>query len=156
MVPGVYVQLAEMPLSPNRKIDRKALPAPEAVERETEFVAPRSAVEELLVEVWAELLGLERVSIHDNFFELGGHSLLATQLISKLQQTLVIEVPLRQIFETPTIAEFAASISQNSDYMENEDQVAVNELLSQLEQLSDSEMEMLLLSEQEEAQGAEE
>ena len=63
---------------------------------------------------------------------------------------------MRQIFETPTIAEFAASISQNSDYMENEDQVAVNELLSQLEQLSDSEMEMLLLSEQEEAQGAEE
>jgi amino acid adenylation domain-containing protein len=156
MVPGVYVQLGEMPLSPNRKIDRKALPAPEEVEveRESEFVAPRSPAEKFLVEVWTELLGLERVSIHDNFFELGGHSLLATQLISKLQQTLVIEVPLRQIFETPTIAEFAASISQNSDYMENEDQVAVNELLSRLEQLTDSEMEMLILSEQEGVQQA--
>jgi acyl-CoA synthetase (AMP-forming)/AMP-acid ligase II/acyl carrier protein len=158
MVPGAYVQLEQMPLSPNRKVDRKALPEPEGagVERETEYVAARTPVEELLVEIWAELLGLERVSIHDNFFELGGHSLLATQLVSKLQQTLVIEVPLRQIFETPTIAEFAAAISQNSDYMQNEDQAVVNELLSRLEQLSDSEIEMLMLAEQEEAQEAEE
>jgi non-ribosomal peptide synthetase component F/acyl carrier protein len=158
MVPGAYVQLERMPLSPNRKVDRKALPEPEGagVERETEYVAARTPVEELLVEIWAELLGLERVSIHDNFFELGGHSLLATQLVSKLQQTLVIEVPLRQIFETPTIAEFAAAISQNSDYMQNEDQAVVNELLSRLEQLSDSEIEMLMLAEQEETQEAEE
>ena len=97
-----------LPLTPNGKVDRDALPAPDQSrpELETAYIAPRTRTEELLAEVWVELLKLEKVGIHDNFFELGGHSLLATQVISRLRRAFGVDLPLRSLFETPTIADW--------------------------------------------------
>jgi amino acid adenylation domain-containing protein len=112
MVPSAFVLLSALPLTPNGKADRRALPAPEAttLEGETVFVAPRTPVEEVLTNLWAEVLNLERVGIHDNFFELGGHSLLATQLISRIRDAFQVELPLRCLFESPTVAELSQCI----------------------------------------------
>ncbi|MDZ7307315.1 MAG: amino acid adenylation domain-containing protein [candidate division KSB1 bacterium] len=114
MVPAVFVRLAAMPLSPSGKIDRRALPAPERGRRDlaAEYVAPRTEVEAKLAALAAELLGVERVGIHDNFFELGGHSLLATQFMSRLRDEFAVEVPLRSLFEGPTVAELAKAVEQ--------------------------------------------
>jgi thioester reductase-like protein len=99
-------------LTPNGKIDRHALPAPDPARAElTEtFVAPRNPLEEVLTNIWAEVLGLERVGIHDNFFELGGHSLLTVKLIFRVREVFQVELPLRNLFEAPTVAEFARII----------------------------------------------
>lgn len=109
MVPSTFILLAEMPLLPNGKVDRRSLPEPDWSQRELEsaYVAPRNPVEEVLVNVWQQVLGLRQVGIHDNFFELGGHSLLATQLISRVQDAFDIDLPLRHIFEAPTAATLA-------------------------------------------------
>ncbi|MBA4018630.1 MAG: hypothetical protein C0483_15805 [Pirellula sp.] len=110
MVPAAFVFLAEMPRTPNGKIDRKALPAPDAVGRSTEFVAPRNKLEEELVAVWRKVLSVEQIGVHDNFFELGGHSLLAAQMAWNLRNSYSVEVPLRNLFESPTIAGIAQLI----------------------------------------------
>jgi len=112
MVPSAYVMLRALPLSPNGKVDRRVLPAPDPTnpEREEAFVAPRTPSEEMLAGIWAEVLGLKQVGIHDNFFELGGHSLLATQVISRIRNTLKAELPLRRLFEAPTVAGLAECI----------------------------------------------
>ncbi|HEV2436447.1 MAG TPA: amino acid adenylation domain-containing protein [Verrucomicrobiae bacterium] len=112
MVPAVFVLLEALPLMPNGKIDRRALPSPDRTRPELDkvFVAPRTPTEELMAEIWAELLDLERVGIHDNFFELGGHSLLATQVVSRIRETFQLEIPLRRLFEVPTVAGLAESI----------------------------------------------
>ncbi|MBW4537641.1 MAG: amino acid adenylation domain-containing protein [Myxacorys chilensis ATA2-1-KO14] len=112
MIPSHFVCLEALPLTSNGKVDRCALPAPDKLERETSFVAPRTATEQQLAEIWAKVLGLQQVGIHDNFFELGGHSLLATQLIAKIRDTLHVELPLRCLFQTPTIASLANTIAQ--------------------------------------------
>ena len=107
-IPSAFVTLDVLPLMPNGKIDRKALPAPKGViAREREYIAPRTPSEEITAEIFASILGVENVGIHDSFFELGGHSLLATQAVSRINQTFSIELPLRRIFETPTVAEVA-------------------------------------------------
>jgi amino acid adenylation domain-containing protein len=112
MVPGAFVFLSAMPLTPNGKIDRRTLPAPDSSLRELEnnFVAPSTPTEETLAAIWAEVLGLQKVGIHDNFFELGGHSLLATSVISRIQEAFKIELPLRHLFEAPTIASLSQVI----------------------------------------------
>jgi amino acid adenylation domain-containing protein len=112
MVPAVFVLLDTMPLLSNGKIDRLALPAPDRSRPELDksFVAPRTPVEELLAEIWAGVLDIERVGIHDNFFDLGGHSLLATQLVSRAREAFQVEIPLRRLFEIPTVAGLAESI----------------------------------------------
>ena len=119
MIPSAFVRLLRLPLTPNGKVDRKALPAPDQTRPELEgvdYVAPQTPIEHHLVEIWKELLGLERVGIHDNFFELGGHSLLATQLVSRLRAGEEgVEIPLRIVFESPTIAGIA-------DFIEREQQ----------------------------------
>jgi acyl carrier protein len=114
MVPSSFVILDELPLLPNGKIDRRALPAPDAVRPELPhaFVAPRTPVEKSLAGIWSDLLGLPQVGIHDNFFDLGGHSLLTTQLISRVREMFQVELPLRQVFQQPTIAELATVIEQ--------------------------------------------
>jgi amino acid adenylation domain-containing protein len=106
MVPRAYVVLDRLPVTSNGKVDRRALPTPERTS-EGEYVEPRTVVEELLAEIFAEVLRLERVGATDNFFELGGHSLLVTQVFSRLREMLGIEVPLRALFEQPTVEALA-------------------------------------------------
>jgi amino acid adenylation domain-containing protein/thioester reductase-like protein len=115
MVPSAFVLMEALPLTPNGKVDRRALPAPDLrPELDGSFVAPRTAIEEKLACIWAEVLNLELVGINDNFFELGGHSLKATQLMSQLRAAFKIELPLRQLFENPTVAELAATIASTA------------------------------------------
>ncbi|MCK8504202.1 non-ribosomal peptide synthase/polyketide synthase, partial [Myxococcus fulvus] len=112
MVPSAIAQLDALPLTPNGKVDRDALPSPDAsiAAPVREYVAPRTPTEIRLAALWAELLHVERVGLTDDFFELGGHSLLATQSLSRLQATFGIEVPLRELFEAPTVEKLAARV----------------------------------------------
>ncbi len=110
MVPPVFMMLEELPLSPNGKVDRRALPAPQWEGERAGYSPPRTPVEELLAGIWAEVLGLDRIGIDEDFFEVGGHSLLATRVISRLGHTFRVELPLRALFEATTIAELAIRI----------------------------------------------
>jgi len=112
MIPTAFITMDAFPLTPNGKIDRRALPAPEQAQISAgkTFVSPRTPVEETLVKIWEEILGLKRIGVQDNFFDLGGHSLLATQVMSRLQGTFQVEIPLRNFFESPTVAELAELI----------------------------------------------
>ena len=111
MVPSAFVALAAMPLTPNGKIDRKALPAPD-MQAGAGYAAAVTPTERALAALWQELLGLERVGLDDNFFDLGGHSLLAVQVLGRLRAQFAAEVPLQLLFERPTLREFAAQIEQ--------------------------------------------
>jgi acyl carrier protein len=110
MVPGAFVVLERLPVTANGKVDRRALPAPER--SEDAYVAPRTAMEELLAGIWAEVLGVERVGATDSFFELGGHSILAMQVIARVRRTLGVDVPLRDLFETPTVEVLARTVEE--------------------------------------------
>lgn len=111
MVPLAFVRLDTLPLTPNGKVDRRALPAPEIEDTlSAKFVPPRTSTEEQLASIWASVLGLEKVGIHHNFFELGGHSLLGTQVISRICQAFEVELPLRALFEAPTVAQLSDRI----------------------------------------------
>ena len=111
MVPGVLVALEKFPLNASGKIDRRSLPKPElGAEEEKNYVAPRSVEEEILSGIFGEVLGRERVGVEDNFFEIGGHSLLATQVISRVRRLLGAELPLRRLFEWPTVAGLAQQV----------------------------------------------
>ena len=112
MMPQALVILESMPLTPNGKVDRRALPAPNLQSDKDKYVAPRTPIEEMLAQIWAQVLKVEQVSIYDNFFELGGHSLLATQLISRIRSNFQVELPLRELFATATVAELAQLIEQ--------------------------------------------
>ena len=112
MVPAWFVALDVFPLTPNGKVDRSALPAPERSQLDPggDFAPPRTPVEKGLAELWESLLGRERVGLNDNFFELGGHSLLATQVVSAIRESFQVELPLRSLFEEPTVAGLAAAV----------------------------------------------
>ena len=111
MVPSAFVVLDSFPLTPNGKVDRKALPAPDAASILTaEHVDPRTPTEELIVGIFQDVLHLDRVSVLDNFFNLGGHSLLATQLLSRLREAFEVEFPLQLVFESPTVADMAQKV----------------------------------------------
>jgi amino acid adenylation domain-containing protein len=110
MVPADFVTLAALPLSPTGKVDRKALPAPGRRIAGAGFVPPRTATEERLAAMWGALLAREEVGVHDGFFDLGGHSLLATQLISRVRESFGVELPLRLLFERPTVAALAEGV----------------------------------------------
>ncbi len=114
MLPAAIVQLKQLPLTTTGKIDRRALPAPnlESGDRTVVFVAPRTPLEETLVNLWQEVLSIRPISIHDNFFDLGGHSLMAVQVVSRLREVAAIELPLRLTFETPTIADLATYLDK--------------------------------------------
>ncbi|MEG4119910.1 amino acid adenylation domain-containing protein [Microcoleus sp. N9_B4] len=115
MMPAAFVILESMPLTPNGKVDRRALPAaPSTLETETEssFVAPSNSVEEAIASIWCEVMGIERIGIHQNFFELGGHSLMAGQIVFRLGNQLSVDLSLRTLFRAPTIAGLAAEVSK--------------------------------------------
>jgi amino acid adenylation domain-containing protein len=132
MVPAAIIVLPAIPLTTNGKIDRKALPAPDMslATRAEEFVAPRSDAEQTLAQIWAEVLRLERVGIHDKFFEIGGHSLKATQVVSRIREVFDVELPLRRIFEQPTVAELASTVT--------------DAILEQIHELTDAEARLLV------------
>nr|WP_277714027.1 non-ribosomal peptide synthetase [Paenibacillus mucilaginosus] len=113
MIPSYFVQLAELTLTTSGKVDRRRLPRPDAASSagaEKGYIAPRNAVEAQLADLWQEVLGVERVSIREDFFELGGHSLRAMTLISRIHQAMGAELPLRQLFLTPTVEGLAAAV----------------------------------------------
>jgi len=132
MVPAVFVRLGSFPLTQNGKVDRAALPPPDAENtlREEEFTAPRNPVEERVAGMLSSLLGLEQVSVHDNFFMLGGHSLLGTQLISQIRGAFGVELALRALFESPTIEKLSQEIERL--------------VMAQVEALSEEEVRRLL------------
>jgi acyl-coenzyme A synthetase/AMP-(fatty) acid ligase/acyl carrier protein len=144
MLPSVYVVLDKLPLTPHGKVDRQALPRPEGTERELDvpFVGPRNAIEEVLAEVFGEVLRVERVGVNDNFFDLGGHSLLATQLVSRVRKDFQPDLPLRKIFEAPTVAALAALLVAGEPSPGQFEKTA--ETLRRIESLSADDLEEML------------
>ena len=114
MLPPTFVFLDALPTLPNGKVDRRGLPPPGTARPalDNDYVAPRTSVEETLVRIWAEHLGLDQVGVHDNFLELGGDSLLAGQVTSRIRDSFQVEIPLRSLFETPTVAGLATVIEE--------------------------------------------
>ncbi|MFZ5917841.1 MAG: amino acid adenylation domain-containing protein, partial [Chloroflexota bacterium] len=145
MVPSAFMALPALPLSPSGKVDRKALPAPDRrhLEPEHTYVAPRDETEAALAEMCAGLLGLERVGVFDSFFDLGGHSLLATQFISRVREEFHVELPLRTLFENPTVADLAARI-QESRQESQSDAIKIAQMLELVGQLSEEEAAAML------------
>jgi len=113
MVPAAFVAIAEIPLTPNGKLDRHALPAPSFTSSDTEYVAPQTEIEVRLAELWCDVLKVQRVGLHDDFFELGGHSLIATQLMARLRDELQADLPLRALFDNPTVAGLATLAAES-------------------------------------------
>jgi len=145
MIPSIFIQLEKLPLNANGKVDRRTLSAREAEisNIEKEYEGPTTRTEQLLCEIWSEVLKRERVGIHDNFFEIGGHSLLATQVISRMRQTFSVKVPLRKLFESPTVKSLAALMEFE---MEGRQDIArIAQILEQLDQLSDDEVRNMTL-----------
>ncbi|HKG80260.1 MAG TPA: amino acid adenylation domain-containing protein, partial [Pyrinomonadaceae bacterium] len=142
MVPSVIIYLDHIPMTQAGKVDRSALPSPEVVRRQREHVAPRTAVEQVLEGIWSEVLGIKNISVHDNFFELGGHSLLITQIASRVRNTLHTEIPIRLIFESPSIAQLATALSQDPENGKKLESTA--DLLVRLNELGSDEIEQLL------------
>ena len=114
MVPSLFVELDTLPLTPNGKIDRNALPLPGGARPQLDqgFVEPRTEIEELVAQVWQQVLKLDKIGVHDNFFELGGHSLLAIQIISRVRDIFDKDLPLSAIFDAPTVAGLAKKIEK--------------------------------------------
>ncbi|MBV9107846.1 MAG: amino acid adenylation domain-containing protein, partial [Gemmatimonadetes bacterium] len=110
LVPAAFVRLDALPLAPNGKVDRRALPAPDLASAEDRYLAPRTPAEEVLAGIWAEVLGVERVGAADSFFELGGHSLLATRVAARVRDAFGVDLPVRALFDAPTVIALAARI----------------------------------------------
>ena len=112
MVPAVFVFLEQFPLTPNGKLNRKALPVPDLTRGAKGYVAPRTPLEAQVAQIWAAVLQLDKVGMDDHFFDLGGHSLLATQLVSHVRTAFQVDVPLRTVFEAPTVASFTLELDR--------------------------------------------
>lgn len=111
MAPGLFIFMEALPLTPNGKVDRKKLqPIDESIRASRPYIGPRNATEEILTEIWSDVLGLDRIGVEDNFFELGGHSLLAIRLRSRIRSAFAIEIPLQTLFSATTIAALAVQI----------------------------------------------
>ena len=140
MVPTDFVLLDALPLTPTGKVDRRALPAPdqERPELGTTYVPPATPAEQVIADIWSDVLGIERVGAQDNFFDLGGHSLLATQIVSRLQGIFQAEMPVRNLFETTTVAGMVGATAElcgGRDVVE-----AIARTVQELEGLSEQEV----------------
>jgi len=151
MIPGLFVPLDALPLTPTGKLDRRALPAPDPAQAlGPAFVAPHTPDEALLAGIWAEILDIARIGRDDNFFALGGHSLLATRVLSRIRETFQIELPLYALFEAPTVAELAQAVAahqasnQPAPAIEPIARAPEERLLAGLDQLSEAELDALL------------
>lgn len=145
MIPATFMFLAAFPLTTNGKVDARALPEPDSIRPglESTFVAPRTPVEEKLAQIWCEVLKLDRVGINDSFFELGGHSLLMIQIVSRVWDSLHIDLPLKDFFQTPTVAGQALAITEIWAKESGSD--GLSGMLDQLDQLSADQLKELLL-----------
>jgi amino acid adenylation domain-containing protein len=144
MIPSAFVTLDGLPRTPAGKLDRKALPDPGTARPDLDipFVLPQTPVAERLARIWAEVLSLDVVGIHDNFFDLGGHSLAATRVVSQVIKQFQLELPLQSLFQSPTVAEMAAVITENQ--AKKLDETALHRILAELESLSDDDAKMLV------------
>ena len=145
MVPSASVPLQALPLTANGKLDERTLPDPGPASAAAAYLPPRTAAEQVLAEIWGEVLKTERVGVHDNFFALGGHSLLATQVLSRVEQAFEVKLPVRAIFEHPTVAALAAELEASATGI-------LAEAEAELASLSDEEL-AALLAEVEQAEG---
>jgi acyl-coenzyme A synthetase/AMP-(fatty) acid ligase/acyl carrier protein len=143
MVPSAVIFLDSLQLTPSGKIDRRALPEPNSIRPhlQNSYVAPGTSTEKQVAKIWRNLLKLDEVGIHDNFFDLGGHSLLAIQVVARINDEFRIELPLRTLFEQPTVNRLAEQIEIKSKTFAREDMLA---LLADLESLSDEEAQTLM------------
>jgi amino acid adenylation domain-containing protein len=149
MIPAAFVLLPDFPRTTSGKIDRRQLPPPveDRATLTTPFVAPRTPAEKELAAMWRELLGVKQVGIHDNFFELGGHSLLLTQLASRINEAFQVQLPLRLLFNVPSIVELTTAIAARQ--MEQAEPAELAQMLDDLQHLSPDEMQKLLEAENE-------
>jgi len=147
MLPSTFVFLDALPLNPNGKVNRHALPGPGNARPElsSPFAAPRNSTEKQLATVWTEVLSLDQVGIHDNFFDLGGHSLAATRVVSRVVKAFQLKLPLKALFESPTIADMALLISQNQTKQAGQEEL--ERMLEEVEAMSDEEAQRLVSSE---------
>jgi len=158
MAPSSIVVLDQLPLTPNGKIDRKALPAPDYAKDllQNGYIAPTTETERTLTQIWSRVLGVEKIGVADNFFMIGGHSLLATQVVSRVRQSFGVEMPLREMFESPTIAELSkaveklraaqsgSAVSATTITARKRGARNLEQVLSQVQQLSEDEAKQLL------------
>jgi acyl carrier protein len=149
MVPSAFVTLEALPITSSGKVDHRALPAPEGdrPDLDQEFVAPRTETEAILAdEIFGKILGLDEVGAQDSFFELGGNSLQATQLVTRIRTRFGVQLPLRSIFESPTVTSLAGVIDRERKPVEK---LADEEerLLREIEEMSEEEAERLLVHE---------
>jgi amino acid adenylation domain-containing protein len=152
MIPSFFVPLDRLPLTAASKVDRRALPAPDLSKLTDEYLAPRTPTEEILADIWRNVLGLERVGVFDNFFQLGGHSLLITQIISRVREAFHVGVSLKVFFSgAPNIAMLAQFVEEASFAQSSDEEM--DELLADLDGLSDEAVTELLARERSAAQG---
>jgi len=144
MVPSAFVFLEAFPLTAHGKVDRRSLPAPDAAHPATaaEFVAPQTALEEEVAQVWEEVLGVERVGSNDSFWELGGHSLLATRALSRLESSFGVALPLQSLFASPTLAGFSSVLAES--VLAGQGEAEMDEALAELGDLSEEEVRALI------------
>ncbi len=144
MIPSVFVIQDALPLTPTGKVDRLALPAPNKSRPElgNSYVAPSTPVEKELAQIWAEVLSLDEIGIHDNFFDLGGHSLLATQVISRVINAFKVELPIKSLFESPTVADMAVVITENIAKKVDDEELSL--MLGELESITNEEAQRRL------------
>jgi aspartate racemase len=144
MLPSVFVTIKELPLTPNGKVDRRALPVPVQIGDEigANFIAPRTVMEETVAEIWRQTLGITQVGVGSNFFDLGGHSLLATRVMSQIRESCGVELPLRVMFESPTIAGLARKLEEAQP--KETELGRILSMLENMENISEEEVTALL------------
>lgn len=143
MIPSYFIELEKIPLTPNGKVDRKALPNyKKSINVKTQYIPPQNEIEEKVSNIWKDILSLDEISIHDNFFELGGDSLKVTKIVDRVYKEFNVKIPLRNLFDDPTVAKLAELIQQK-----NSQKSTMEKILQEIEGLSDEEIQEVLLEE---------